>query len=331
VKSWSLRRVQLLWPAALLALLSAGAHNPSGGGISAPPNARALLPTSYLAVRDAEGWHTWWRSSAAPQFWSDSGATLASAAQWMRATVGVEFSELVLAGSGEAWRTRLIVVRVDPRVVHLSLDTASVGRRAAWTIDRLRAQDVFAVNAGQFSYSMPWGWVVLHGRQFLPAETGPLSSAFAVDSSGAIHWAHGDLSRGGLRHTAWAFQSYPTLLRDGRVPTELLDASGLIDVEHRDARAAIGEDRDGRIIVALTRFDALGETLGFVPFGLTTPEMSAVMGALGARDAVMLDGGISAQLAIRDEEGPIHRWRGARSVPLALVGRHEPRHRLVSK
>jgi hypothetical protein len=318
---WRLRRVQFLWPAALLGYLTAGAYHPSGGGESVLPNARAPLPASYLAVRDAKGWRTWWRSSAAPRVWNDSGATLAWAAQWTRASAGVEFSEIVLAGSGEAWRTRLIVVRVDPRVLRLSLDTASVGRRAGWTIDRLRAQDVFAVNAGQFTYSMPWGWVVLQGRQFLPAETGPLSSAFAVDSSGAIHWAHGDLSRGSLRHTAWAFQSYPTLLRDGQVPDELGQASGLVDVAHRDARAAIGEDRTGRIVIAITRFDADGPTFGFVPFGLTTPEMSAVMGALGARDAVMLDGGISAQLAIRDDHGIVHRWRGARNVPLALIGR----------
>lgn len=314
------RRVRLLWPAALLLFLSTGARHSGDGVVSTMPSVRASLPVSFLAARGAQGWRIWWRSSAAPRVWSDSAATLASAAQWTRASVGVEFSEMVLAGSGEAWRTRLIIARIDPRVVHLSLDTASASHRPAWTIQRLRANQVFAVNAGQFSYSLPWGWVVLNGRQFLPAGTGPLSSAFVIDSNGASHWVHGDVSRSSLPRVAWAFQSYPTLLRDGRVPNEVLEASGAVNVGHRDARAAIGEDRDGRIIVALTRFDALGETLGFVPFGLTTPEMAAVMGALGARDAVMLDGGISAQLAIREDRGTIHRWRGARSVPLALVG-----------
>jgi exopolysaccharide biosynthesis protein len=37
-----------------------------------------------------------------------------------------------------------------------------------------------------------------------------------------------------------------------------------------------------------------------LPFGLTTPEVAAVMGALGARRAVLLDGGISSQLLIRE-------------------------------
>jgi exopolysaccharide biosynthesis protein len=123
----------------------------------------------------------------------------------------------------------------------------------------------------------------------------------------------------GAARAAWAFQSYPTLLRSGEVPTELRSASGGIDVEHRDARAAIGVMPDGRVIVALTRLDAFGATLGVIPFGLTTPEMAAVMGALGARDAVMLDGGISGQMSVRAADGTVKAWRGTRTVPLALL------------
>src|SRR5581483_6067345 len=93
-----------------------------------------------------------------------------------------------------------------------------------------------------------------------------------------------------------------------------------LDLEHRDARAAVGVAPDGQLIVALTRFDALGSTLGFIPFGLTTPEMTAVMGALGARDAVMLDGGISGQMLVGAAGPSRHAWRGVRAVPLALVG-----------
>jgi exopolysaccharide biosynthesis protein len=79
--------------------------------------------------------------------------------------------------------------------------------------------------------------------------------------------------------------------------------------------------RDDRVVIALTRFDALGETLGRVPFGLTSPEMAAVMGALGCRDALLLDGGISGQLLLRDSGGTQRVWNGTRSVPLGLVGR----------
>ena len=51
--------------------------------------------------------------------------------------------------------------------------------------------------------------------------------------------------------------------------------------------------RDGRIVIAITRFNALGDAAAKVPFGLTVPEMAALMGALGCRRAVSLDGGIS--------------------------------------
>jgi hypothetical protein len=42
------------------------------------------------------------------------------------------------------------------------------------------------------------------------------------------------------------------------------------------------------------------------------------MGALGARRALLLDGGISGQLLVR-EEGRTRSWAGLRKVPLGLV------------
>jgi len=83
----------------------------------------------------------------------------------------------------------------------------------------------------------------------------------------------------------------------------------------------LGTLDDGRVIVALTRFDALGEALGRIPFGLTSQEMAAVMGALGCRQALLLDGGISGQLMVREVGGAARTWPGTRSVPLGLIGR----------
>jgi hypothetical protein len=80
----------------------------------------------------------------------------------------------------------------------------------------------------------------------------------------------------------------------------------------------LGLDTTGRLIVALTRFDALGPSFGSVPFGLTLPETALVMRALGAETAVALDGGISAQLLLRDAAGQMHRWPGLRPVPLGM-------------
>ena len=281
--------------------------------------AAIALPDSSLAVKRGSGWTEWWNARSAPTRWEASDSSRIGPVSWKRAAAGIEWSEVVLAGSGEAWRTRVIVARVDPRQMRLRLDTAFARSGSAqWTIDRARAKDVFAINAGQFLQSMPWGQVVLGGSQWLGAGRGPLASTVMIDSSGAVSLVH---ARGvDERRATWAFQSYPTLLRDGSVPLELQAADRGIDVEHRDARAAIGVMSDGRLLVALTRFDALGATLGFVPFGLTVPEMAAVMGVLGARDAVMLDGGISGQLLLRDANGAAHVWHGSRNVPLALVG-----------
>jgi hypothetical protein len=277
------------------------------------------LPDSSLAVRRGSSWSVWWSARSAPTHWQPSDTSRLGPLSWKNGAPGIEWSEVVLAGSGEAWRTRVIVARIDPRRIRLRLDTAFArDGDAAWTLDHARATDVFAINAGQFLQAMPWGQVVLDGSQWLAAGRGPLSSTVAMDSSGSVRVVHG---RGvGERGTAWAFQSYPTLLRDGDVPLELQASDRGIDVGHRDARAAIGTLIDGRVVVALTRFDAFGATLGFIPFGLTVPEMAAVMGALGARDAVMLDGGISGQLLLRDANGASHGWRGSRNVPLALVG-----------
>jgi exopolysaccharide biosynthesis protein len=118
-----------------------------------------------------------------------------------------------------------------------------------------------------------------------------------------------------------AFQSYPMLLEDGVVPIPLRKPDMGVNVGHRDARLALGSLADGRVVIALTRFDALGQSLGRIPFGLTSAEMAAVMGGLGCRWALMLDGGISGQLSVRGADRSVRSWPGTRSVPLGLVGR----------
>ena len=280
----------------------------------------APLPSSALSLRAPDGWRRFWEAASAPPRWTGADSRMTAALRWRRVAEGVEWGELELAGSGEAWRTRLIVVRLDPTRVRLVLDTAYGGGRAGWTLDRAPDSAIVAVNGGQFVSAMPWGWVVLEGRQLLSPGAGPLVTTLALDEAGMPHWAHDGRIDDTLRRTTrWAFQSYPTLLRAGEVPPPLRGSGGGLDVAHRDARLAIGGLEDGRLLVVMTRFDALGRALGFVPFGLTTPEMAAVMGALGARDAVLLDGGISAQLLLRAANGATQRFTGLRPVPLALL------------
>jgi exopolysaccharide biosynthesis protein len=271
-------------------------------------------------------WRPWWRSDSAPTRWSEPLDLVTRSVEWRVVAEGVELGELRLSGSGEAWRVRAILVRLDPRLVRFQLDSAFEDGilRAAWTIDKVPAKALVAFNAGQFTGSMPWGWVVLRGREFLPPGHGPLSTAVTVDTAGVLRWSPPD-SIPSLRHARGiraAFQSYPTLLEgDGDVPLALRPASHIagVSLDHGDSRLAIGSLRDGRVLVALTRFDGLDGFLDAIPLGLTTPQTAALMGALGCSRAVMLDGGISSQLLVRDSTGGVQRWPGIRRVPLGLV------------
>ena len=286
------------------------------------------LPSSRLAVAVDGDWREWWKSDSAPTEWSSPDERLLGAMKWRPVGDGVEWAEARLAGSGEAWRLKLIVARLDPARVRFGLDTVFNANRtkAGWSVELPDDDVLLAINVGQFPRATPWGWVTINGREFLPPGRGPLSMGVAFDSAGTVRWIQGDsLQSLNARHGAvMGFQSYPTLLVNGVVPQPLRAGALGIDVEHRDARLAIGQDRDGRILVAMTRFDGAGAGLGFVPFGLTTPEMAAVMGALGATNAVMLDGGISSQMLIRDPAG-VRRWEGLRKVPLGLTVRRKLR------
>jgi uncharacterized protein YigE (DUF2233 family) len=275
---------------------------------------------STLAVPEAGGWVTWWRRTAAPVRW-DGSAPLATRVAWRPGAAGIEWGELRLEGAGEAWRTRVVVVRLDPRRINLSLVTAFT-RNESWTVAQADSGAVLALDAGQFRRSLPWGWVVSQGRELLPPENAPLAGAVVIDSSGALRivppeGVAAERARGTARE---AFQSYPILLNHGVIPTPLRNPGNGVDLAHRDARLALGTLPDGRVVVALTRFDALGPSLGRLPFGLTSPEMAAVMGGLGCRQALLLDGGISGQLLLREADGSARSWPGTRSVPMGLVG-----------
>jgi exopolysaccharide biosynthesis protein len=239
---------------------------------------------------------------------------------WRPGATGVEWGELQLKGGREAWRTRVVLVRIDPRQVDFSLVTAFTPS-SRWTVADADTAAVVALDAGQFRQSLPWGWVVSKGHEVLPPEYAPLAGAVVVDPSGAVRViAPDDVVAEHERGTAReAFQSYPMLLKDGVVPALLSRAGGGVNVEHRDARLALGTLADGGVLIALTRFDALGPSLGWVPLGLTSAEMAAVMGALGCRQALLLDGGISGQLLLREPDGSVRSWPGSRAVPLGLV------------
>ncbi len=300
-------------------------------GVAAAVAARSLIgvsigagsspPTDGLAVRDGDRWVTWWRRDAAPIRWNGD-APLARRVAWRAGADGLEWGELQLSGASEAWRTRVVVVRMDPRRIALSLAPVFTDAQG-WTVREVDSTAALALNAGQFRGSSPWGWVVTGGNELLSPQLAPLAGAVVVEGTGRVRVVAPDSvepeRRAGV--AVEAFQSYPLLLQNGVVPAPLTAPGQGVDLKHRDARLALGLMRDGRVILALTRFDVFGEALGRVPFGLTSLEMAAVMGALGSQEALLLDGGISSQLLVRDSGGSRRVWNGTRSVPLGLVGR----------
>lgn len=285
--------------------------------------AQHLAAGDALSVRVNGAWREWWRSDRAPARWAQSSPVLASAIRWRAASPGIEWGDAELSASGEGWRTKLVVVRIDPARHRFALQLGQgMSFAPNWAVDSAGDSALVAVNAGQFGRMLPWGWLVMAGRELAPPGFGPLSMAVVFDSSGAVRFIDAD-SIAGARASgriANAFQSYPTLLvGDGDVPALLrTDTSSVIDLAHRDSRVAIGAMRDGRIVIAITRFNALGDAAAKVPFGLTVPEMAALMGALGCRRAMSLDGGISGQLAVR-EGGTLRKWTAWRYVPLGLL------------
>ena len=248
---------------------------------------------------------------------------LRSAVAWTRQQPGVESSELVVSAPNEGRSTRLVLVRLDPALVHLDLVTQLRDdyRAGSWTIDAASDSAVAALNAGQFTGIAPWGWSVSRGLEIRAPGVGPLSMAVVTDTSGRMQFVEPEeieaiRAGGGIRT---ALQSYPTLLQGSAEIPEPLVVAGLgVDVPHRDARLAMGQLADGRVIILLTRFDGLGGAASGIPFGLTLRETAALLRAFGTVKAVALDGGISAQMLVRDSAGSAKRWRGWRKVPAGL-------------
>ena len=303
-------RPVLLWLAAL------GPLTGVGGEVHRPPAA--------LSVRGPEGWRQWWRADRAPVRWTAPLAAVAGAVDWRTVAPGVRWGDLQLSGDGEAWRIRTILVQLDPALVRIetrALQSAD-GRPLRWNVDSASPETIVALNAGQFTSSGPWGWLVRDGEELGPPGTGPLAPALVVDTAGDVSLVPPD-SIADIRHdpaVREAFQSYPSLLvENGEIPRPLREGGLGVDLAHRDARLALGLDREGKLLIAITRFEGLGGVLSNLPFGLTTPETAALMGALGCRRAMLLDGGISSQLLLRLPGGETRAWRGMRQVPLGLV------------
>jgi hypothetical protein len=206
------------------------------------------------------------------------------------------------------------VVEIDPERYRFSLAAApGFATRGvdAWMAD---TDVVAAVNTGLFRpEGTPQGLVLLDGVRS-GRRVGWLDAAVVIADGRprladppAVDSMTGPVS---------GFQVVPWLVRAGRAV--LGTSSGLrLSRTHRDRRLTLCLG-DGPVRLLLSNFAVFGGNAGTIPVGLTIPEQALIAVAAGCSDAVALDGGISAQLAVRFPQR-VRRMPGWREVPLVML------------
>jgi exopolysaccharide biosynthesis protein len=251
---------------------------------------------------------------------------------WHAVSPGVWRAELPMASSGPLAPVHAMAIRMDPRQLHFDVAQRDEDVSGGWTVEATPATAVVAFNAGQFTGPWPLGWLVRDGVELQEPGTGSVTMSFVVDSAGVVSLVTPDELPAARTLARTAFQSYPTLLSaDGEMPWELKAEGRGVDLRHRDSRLAIGTLEDGSVIVVLTRYTGLGDAGETLTWGPTVVEMAEFMRSLGCLRAMLLDGGISGQLALRRSDGELQRWKNWRAVPLGLIvtprDAEHPKHR----
>lgn len=273
-------------------------------------------PPARLELHTGDAW-TPWRAFApgAPAgrdpllerviLWRDSAPGLRLGAFEVR-TEGRNFSENSVA-----------ILEIDPTRYRFMLDAApAFARRTAddWMRD---TTVVAAMNTGLFRVNgTPQGLVLMDGVR-RSALAGWLDVVVAIESG--TPRVVGIPEARSLPSGASAFQTLPWLVRDGRVVLGV--TSGVrLSTTHRDRRLTLCLGDDNLVRILLSNFEVFGQHAGSIPIGLTIPEQATVASAAGCRDAVALDGGISAQVVARIGARVV-RMPGWRRVPLMLLVR----------
>ena len=103
----------------------------------------------------------------------------------------------------------------------------------------------------------------------------------------------------------------PALVRDGVAIPEAGEGFTGAQTDSRTSRSAVGQTADGTTLFVTVEGPSQGRP------GMSAADQAALMKSLGARTAVAMDGGGSAQLAVRDDL--VIPWSGARSLSDVVV------------
>ncbi len=286
------------------------------------PLATALILAALQAVQppslDLKIGGTWvrWRafSAGGP---AAADPLLARAVRWEDERPGLRAGSFEVRASGGVLVNSVAIVEIDPARYRFALAAAAgFAPRAAdaWMAD---SGVVAAVNTGLFRRSgAPEGLVLIDGARY-GRRAAWLDAAVAIEDGRLRLVASPATDSLGAR--ASAFQVLPWLVREGRVAFGA--TSGLrLSRTHRDRRLTLCLGADGLVRLLLSNFEVFGQPAGTIPVGLTIPEQATIAAAAGCVDAVALDGGISAQLAVRFPRR-VRRMPGWREVPLMMLVR----------
>ena len=244
---------------------------------------------------------------------------LERATTWRDHAPGLRIGAFEVRTPGHLWTNSVAIVAVDARVLRFAIDASPPPGWARRAAGEALADSgvVLAVNTGLFRKDgTPEGLVLDRGRR-RSALAGWLDAVVVIED-GRLRVTDIEGARI-LGEGASAFQTLPWLVREGRVVLGV--TSGVrLSRDHRDRRFTLCLDGDGSVRFLLSNFEVFGQAAGRVPVGLTIPEQAVIAAAAGCRDAVALDGGISAQLVVRGS-ARVHRMPGWRRVPLLMVAR----------
>ena len=267
-----------------------------------------------LQVRAGGVWTPW--RDAAPGSAATREPLFDRAVTWTDSAPGLRSGSFEMRTGDGRLRNSIAVIELDPARFRFGLGiTAPDGRTSAEDWLRRDTTLVLTSNTGLFRENgTTQGLVLIDGTRH-SSLAGWLDAVVVLDGSSLrITDVAGART---LPAGVSAFQTLPWLVRDGRVAFGA--SSGLrLSRTHRDRRITLCLGADGPVRLMLSNFEAFGVTAGRVPIGLTIPEQAALAAGLGCRDAVALDGGISAQIAFRASGREVS-MPGWRRVPLMLL------------
>ena len=196
-------------------------------------------------------------------------------------------------------------------VLYVDLDRCNAAEAVASSdraIGRVKTSDMLAtlshvqevvggVNGDFFNLQsgVPTNLLVIDGKMVTPPIKQPV---LAFDSAGLPHIAFFTLENGRLQpfHPLQAVGGRPVLVRDSAIVGDV-DTFGQASFRERNPRTAAGIARKGKRLIL-----AVVDGREYENAGMTLRETADLMLALGARDAINLDGGGSTTMVFADPD-----------------------------